>query len=171
MAEGGRLGQRGALVFAVTGLVLAIPALTVPWVTLSKFGNERSVNLADTFVGYWSQGFEPFGALVLFCGAIAPFGMLALLIAVTMTDGKENLRELNGRLSAWAQRVEFWAMPEVQVLGVLVAFFKLGSVVDVSVRPGLYAYAATSLFTLLAWRSFKLQPCEKRARKAQASAS
>ncbi|MDB6126496.1 MAG: Paraquat-inducible protein [Verrucomicrobia bacterium] len=163
MAEGGRLGPQGVLAFAVAGLAFAIPASLVPLVTLAKFGNERAVILTDGFVGYWSQGFQPFAFAVLFCGTIAPFALLALLAAVILTDEKEPLRDMNRTLRTWAHRVEYWAMPEVQVLGVLVAFFKLGHIVDIGVKPGIFAYAAASLFTLLAWRAFKLDPVEKRS--------
>lgn len=165
MAEGGRLGSDGPLALAMTGLVFAIPAMTLPFVTLSKFGNERSVLLTDGFLGYWQHGFEPFGVLVLFCSMIAPFGLLALLAAVVLTSGKQRLHHTNARLREWAHIVEYWAMPEVQVLGILVAFFKLGDVVDVVVRPGLIAYALASLFTLLAWRAFKLRPRAIRPRR------
>ena len=167
MAEGGRLGSQGVLAFALAGLIFAIPALTVPFVTLAKFGNERAVVLTDSFLGYWSQGFQPFAIAVLFCGAIAPFGLLVLLAAIVLTDEKEPLRGLNLRLREWAHRVEYWAMPEVQVLGVLVAFFKLGHIVDLGVKPGLFAYGAASLFTLLAWRAFNLDPVEKRSAMAR----
>lgn len=162
LAEAGHLGPQAPLAFAVTGLVLGIPSLLLPFVVLAKFGNERTVLLTDGFKGFWDQGFEPFGAAVLFCGTIAPFGLLGLLLAVLLTDRRPAWRETNTRLRRWAAQVEYWAMPEVQVLGVLVAFFKLGSVVDVTVGPGLVGYGAASLFTLLAWRSFKLRPRDRK---------
>jgi paraquat-inducible protein A len=111
------------------------------------------------------------GAWVFFCGTLAPFSLLILLIAVLWSDGRNNLRELNGRLRRWAHFIEYWAMPEVQVLGVMVAFFKLGDVVEVSVGPGLWCYGAASLFTLLAWRRFNLQPRQERAVATPARAS
>ncbi|MNC97084.1 Paraquat-inducible protein A [compost metagenome] len=53
-------------------------------------------------------------------------------------------------------------MPEVQVLGIMVAFLKLGSVVTVKVGPGLWCYGAASLCLLVAWRRFTLQPTANR---------
>ncbi len=162
MAERGRLGQQAALAFALAGLLLAIPAATLPFVTLSKFGRERTTILTDSFQGFWAHDFESLGIWVLLCGVIAPIGLLTLLVAVLGTDRRPALRNLNQRLRRWAHGVEYWAMPEVQVLGVMVAFFKLGDVVQVFVGPGLWCYGAMSLFTLLAWRRFNLQPRQER---------
>ena len=164
VAERGRLGPDAALAFALTGLVLAIPALLMPFVTLTKFGNERTVLLSGGVGGLWSHGFGPLAILVLVCGIVAPLALLTLLVAVLWTDPREHLAKLNGRLRRWAHGVEHWAMPEVQILGVMVAFFKLGAVVKVTVGPGLWCYAAASLFTLLAWRRFSLQTRHERAR-------
>lgn len=163
MAERGRLGRQAALAFALTGLLLAIPAATLPFVTLGKFGRERTTILSDSFQGLWAHGFAPLGLWVLTCGVIAPIGLLTLLVAVLATDRRPALRSLNQRLRRWAHGVEHWAMPEVQVLGVMVAFFKLGAVVQVFVGPGLWCYGGMSLFTLLAWRRFNLQPRQERA--------
>ncbi len=162
MAERGRLGRQAALAFALAGLILAIPAALLPFVTLGKFGRERTTILTDSFQGFWAHGFESLGIWVLLCGVLAPIGLLTLLVAVLSTDRHPALQNLNRQLRRWAHGVEYWAMPEVQVLGVMVAFFKLGDVVQVFVGPGLWCYGAMSLFTLLAWRRFNLQPRQER---------
>jgi paraquat-inducible protein A len=46
-----------------------------------------------------------------------------------------------------------WAIPEVQVLAVLVAFMKLRSVVDIKIGPGFWCYSAMALSLLMAQRS------------------
>ncbi len=171
VAERGRLGPDAALAFALTALVLAIPSFLLPFVTLTKFGNERTVLLSGGVEGLWLHGFGPLAVLVLVCGILAPLGLLALLVAVLWTDTSENPGELNATLRRWAHGVEHWAMPEVQILGVMVAFFKLGAVVEVAVGPGLWCYGAASLFTLLAWRRFNLQTRHERARSMLTVAS
>ncbi len=171
LAERGRLGPDAALVFALTGLVLALPSLLLPFVTLTKVGNERTVLLSGGVEGLWMSGFGLLASLVLFCGILAPLGLLTLLVAVLWAETRANPVEWHETLRHWAHGVERWAMPEVQILGVMVAFFKLGTVVNLSVGPGLWCYGAASLFTLLAWRRFSLQPRGQQARATPAPAS
>jgi paraquat-inducible protein A len=54
--------------------------------------------------------------------------------------------------------LEHWAIPEVQVLAVLVAYMKLGSVVNVSFGPGFWCYGAMALSLLAAQHSLVLEP-------------
>lgn len=161
VAEHGRLGGRNAtLALTLAGIFLAVPSLTLPFVTLEKFGRERVTVLTAGFEGFWAHGFESLGVWVLLCGTLAPFGLLLLLATVLFTDNKGEFHEWNGRLRRWADAIEYWAMPEVQVLGVMVAFFKLGDIVNLTVGPGLWCYAAASMLTLSAWRRFHLQPVQ-----------
>ena len=163
IAEHDRLGGKNAtLALTLTGLFLAIPSLVLPLVTLEKFGRERVTVLTAGFEGFWTHGFESLGMLVLLCGTLAPFGLLGLLATIILTESNIAFQKWNGRLRRWADAIEYWAMPEVQVLGVMVAFFKLGDVVNLTVGPGLWCYGATSLFTLMAWRRFHLQPAQPR---------
>jgi paraquat-inducible protein A len=57
-----------------------------------------------------------------------------------------------------ADGIAFWAMPEVQVLGVLVSFFKLGAIVNARIGPGFWCYAVGAFCMLMAWRLHTLQP-------------
>lgn len=171
LVEAGRLGSHAPLAFAATAFVFGVPALLTPFVILGKFGNDHRVSVTDGFTGLWDRGFEPVASAVLIGGTLAPFALISLLIAILATDRLPAYRERNRRLRRWAERVEYWSMPEVQVLGVLVAFFKLGAVVDVTIGPGLICYGIASLFTLLAWRSFKLLPRQRKPRVTPAMAA
>jgi paraquat-inducible protein A len=162
MAERSWAGAGTAMAFALSGLLLSVPALLLPFVSLQQFGYARTTHLTVGFTGLWGQGFPGLGAWVLFCGIIAAGALLALLVVILATDGREAWQALNRRLRGAAALVEYWAMPEVQVLGVMVAFLKLGSIVTVNVGPGLWCYAAASICMLAAWRRFDLDPLANR---------
>ena len=122
MAERAWVGRGAALALAASGLFLALPALLLPFVGLQEFGRIRTTHLTVGFTGLWSHGYSTLGAWVLFCGILAPAALLGLLVFILATDGLESWRPVNRRLRGFATFIEYWAMPEVQVLGVLVAF-------------------------------------------------
>jgi paraquat-inducible protein A len=163
MMERGWTESRMAMAFALSGLFLALPALALPFVTLQQFGHVRTTHVTVGFTGLWAHGFSSLGAWVLLCGTLAPIGLLLLIVVILSTDGRAALQAWNRRLRRLAAVVEYWAMPEVQVLGVMVAFLKLGSVVTVTVGPGLWCYGAVALCLLVAWRRFSLHPDAHRA--------
>jgi paraquat-inducible protein A len=158
MAVRGWLGPDAAFAFAVSGLALTLPALWLPFVSLQQFGQLRITHLTVGFSGFWSHGFSSLAAWVLFCGVLAPIALLALMVLIFATDGREAWHWLNRPLRSLAAFVQYWAMPEVQVLAVMVAFLKLGAIVTLSVGPGLWCYAAVSLCMVAAWRRFNLDP-------------
>ncbi len=157
LEERARLGPDAALGFALAGLVLAIPSALLPFVILTKVSARRISFLTAGFKGLWFHDMNALGFWVLCCGMLAPFALLLVLVAAVWAE-RHAAADRFRQLRQLAGFIEYWAMPEVQILGVMVAFFKLGDVVDVSIGPGLWCYAAASLFTLLAWRHFSLQP-------------
>jgi paraquat-inducible protein A len=152
IARGAR-GGAFSLVFCVTGLALAMPAFFLPFISAGKFGAERVSTLFTGVGALWGDGMRAVAILVLLCGAVLPVLLLCTLAALRAPS----------RLAAWigkrdvlaraANALELGAIPEVQVLAVLVALMKLGSLVNVSIGPGFWFYCAMSFCTLLAQRS------------------
>jgi paraquat-inducible protein A len=157
LARQTHFGPDAPLAFALTGLILAVPALTLPFITVAKFGNVR-VTLASSGAGALWQGGMPFLAVWIFiCGVLGPvllFAALTLLIAARVSPGHRTHR----RLASAAHALEHWAMPEVHVLAVLVALIKLGTLANVFIGPGFWCYTAMAVVLLLAWRSFEYEP-------------
>lgn len=151
-------GPNAALAFALSAVALGIPALLLPFVTVSKFDNERISYVTTGAQALGAHNLNVLGAWVAVCAVLAPALLLGFLIYGSVAAPLER----SSTISAFAHRavhaVQEWSMPEVHVLSVLVAFFKLGSLVDVEVGPGMYCYAASAVFTLMAWRSFTLDP-------------
>jgi paraquat-inducible protein A len=152
----GWFGQDEALAFTVTGLLLILPATLLPFVTVSKLGSER-VSLLFTGVRVlWGDGMHLLAAWVLLCGGIAPIFLL-LSLAGLLVPPRLGWQPMKTPFLLRAVRVvAYWAIPEVQVLAVLVALAKLGHVVDVKLGPGFWCYAALAVMTMLAWRGFEL---------------
>ncbi|MDB6165784.1 MAG: Paraquat-inducible protein, partial [Lacunisphaera sp.] len=117
MTERGWLSREAALAFAVSGLLLSLSALLLPFVTLRQLGHVRTTFLTVGFSGFWSHGFSALGAWVLFCGTLAPIALLGLLTVILATHGRRNYSAWHRRSRHVADAIEYWARPEVQVLG------------------------------------------------------
>jgi paraquat-inducible protein A len=154
----GLFGPDATMAYAVTGLIFSVPAAVLPFMTAEKLGDERVGFLFTGMVYLWGHGMALLAIPVLLFGFLLPVCLLGTFGAL-MAGARLGLRPTHAQGVHRAARVAVhWAMPEVQVLAVLVALMKLGSVVDVTIGPGFWCYAAMSVFLLLAWRTFDLSP-------------
>lgn len=157
MAKGARFGPDAALVYSLTGLIFAVPAALLPFVGAGKLGNERTGFLFTGVGALWDGGMPMVAALVLLCGGILPVSLL-LILACLHAPGRLGWQPSGmGELLRAARVLEHWAIPEVQVLAVLVALMKLGSVVEVTVGPAFWCYCAMALSLILAQQSFTFE--------------
>lgn len=160
MATEGRFGRDAALVFSITGLILALPAALLPFVIAGKLGDERVCRLFTGVGALWDNGMRALAVLVLLCGALLP---VALLGAMAFLHLPARLKWLAANKPFPARIVhilEHWAFPEVQVLAVLVALMKLGDLVDITIGPGFWCYCAMAVCLVLAQRSFDFESCD-----------
>lgn len=142
-----------ALALCVTGLVLAPPSFLLPFVTVNKLGNTHVCFLINTAYGLWQNGMAALGGWVLFCGTIAPLALLCILTAAFSNQFAANGTISRGQRHL-ARILAQWAMPEVLILAVLVAFFKVRDLVNMRLGPGFWCYLGVALLSLLASHSF-----------------
>jgi paraquat-inducible protein A len=173
LARGRRLGLEAPFVFALSGLLMAVPATLLPFISAGKFGDRR-VSLLFTGVGaLWDNGMRALSLLVLFCGGIGPIGLL-MTLAVLLAPGwrrRDPAGTERRELTRLASFLQTWALPEVQVLAVIVALFKLGSLVNVEIGAGFWCYCGMTLLLILARRGFEMEhlPGGKAERRAEAA--
>ena len=153
LERGARSGPDTALAFSITGLVLCAPATLLPFVSAGVLGGQRTSFLFTGVGSLWNNGMRPLAVLVFICGWLLPLALLATFAILRAPMGLEKPALL--LLSRAAGALERWAIPEVQVLAVLVALMKLEDAVDLKIGAGFWCYCAMALSLLIARHSFE----------------
>jgi paraquat-inducible protein A len=169
LARRGWFGAHAALAFSLTGLALAFPAALLPFVTVSKMNREHVTFLFTGTSALWHEGMPLLAIWVFLCGTLAPFLLLACLLAALLPPETFVPASGEGALRRTIHALQHWAMPEVYVLAVLVSMIKLGTLVNVHIGAGFWCYVALSLTVLIASRSFDLDPVTTRLGPALAT--
>ena len=120
-------------------------------------GNERVSELFTGAGRLWDDHLGLLGVWVFLCGGLVPIALLAALVVWLLPQRLGRPQPDYPWLYPAIHALAHWAIPEVQVLAVLVALIKLGSLVQVTIGPGFWCYAGMSVALLLAFRSFEIE--------------
>jgi len=144
----------GCLALSATALIFYIAGLSLPLAVAAKFGEKHTGYLFSGVASLWESGNWHLALLVAVCGAAAPIALTTSLCVLLFAARARMPRPGLRRWLHLAARVEQWSMPEVHMLGVIVAFTKLSALVATDPGPGLWCYGLAAFFTLLSWRNF-----------------
>ena len=140
---------RRGLALSLTSLALAAPAFTLPIMHFSMLGIKSHDTLVRNVLALFEQGYFGMGLLVLFCSMIAPVmesllvGLACLLVMVNRI-GPLLVRALKAH-----SRLRRWAMLEVYMLGIVVAYIKMLSEGEMRFGIGLYCFVAMFFITTM----------------------
>jgi paraquat-inducible protein A len=147
-----------AIALSIAGLVLFTIANVYPFMTFKLEGREQVSTLITGVLEFLDQGLWPLAALVLACTIVIPLakilGTLAVLIPIRYGLRVRGL----GRLFRFVEIMHPWAMMEVFMLGVLVAYVKLTDLAILELGPALFAF--TALIFVLAAAESSIEPRE-----------
>jgi paraquat-inducible protein A len=134
-----------AIALAVSASVFLLLSNAFPLVALQLNGTTRTTTLLGAAYGLYGQGYAPIAALVLVTTVLIPLfqiaSLLYLLLPLRMSRRARGQNELFRMLT----RLRPWAMPEVFMLGALVALVKLAAMAQVIPGIALFSYGALML--------------------------
>jgi paraquat-inducible protein A len=151
------LGLQRAWAYLAAAVVLYVPANVLPVMATADVmrGHERHTILGG-IVELW-QAREWALALIVFVASIAVplLKMAALaLLASTSQRGSAWSRPQRTRLYRLVEAVGHWSMLDVFVVVLLVAMVRFGPLASVQPEPGLLAFGAVVVLTMLASEAF-----------------
>ena len=141
-----------AAAWALTGLILFIPANAFPIIKLKVLGQEQGATLINGVQTLAREGHVVVAVLTFLVSIAAPLLKLLLLSGILWRlrrPGPKINTNLPG-LFRFYHKLDTWAMLEVYMLGLLIAFTKLGDLAEVITGIGLYSFIGLMLVSILA---------------------
>ena len=141
--------QHGLTLY-VTALVLLVIACNTALIEVDTFGMRRSANLLSGPLGFGDHNYWALAIVVGFMILAAPVLRVVLmtyvLLALCLKQPPAHLRVAFRD----AERLRPWAMVDVFLLGLFVAYTELPSMIHVEIGVGLYAMIALMLVLVVA---------------------
>jgi len=134
---------------AIAGLLLYPFAVCLPIMTIERFGH---ANASSIWTGTWEllgKGEWFVGVVVLLCSVVIPLLKLLGLLAITVFAPalSRRWRAATYRMIEWTGR---WGMLDVLLIAVVVAWVKVGDLVEVTPGPATLTFTLVVLCSLLA---------------------
>jgi len=138
---------------ASAGLVLYPLAISLPVMHVERFGQTNEASVWTGSLSLLREGEILVGLVVLSCSIVLPLLKLVGLLVVTSagTGLSRARRALVYRLIEWTGR---WGMLDVLLIALVVAWLKVGDVLEVTAGPGVIIFTACVLLSLGASASF-----------------
>jgi len=131
-------------------LLLLIPAWTAPFLTASALGATRTSYLPMSVSVVWSDG-SPLLALMVFLFVLAfPLVRFGALTAVLLALRLEARPAWLVPAFRTCNALQAWAMLDVFLLGLMVAYFRLRSSLVVSLEPGAICFIIAGFLSMVA---------------------
>lgn len=130
------------IAFCMTSLALYVALLCSNLMTLDAKGRVNTITILTGVYQLARQGYGEIGAIVAVTTFIMP-GIVIVLMGVTLYGvSRMESTSWTAHLLKWYHRLREWAMIEVYILGVFVAYTKLVDLALVELQPGVFLVAA-----------------------------
>lgn len=142
--------------FTLAALIFYVPANVYPILRMNFYGTSSENTIWDGCVELFRDGQMLVAAIVFLCSILIPLGkLLGLFFLIASAKFKSAHRQ---RERTWIYKainvIGPWAMLDVFLLAVIVALIKFKQLATVLPGPGLLAFTAVVVLTILAAASF-----------------
>ena len=129
-------------------LLLLVPANLAPFLTTSVLGVSRQSVLVSSASSMLKDGWPLLAVFIFAFVVVAPFlrfGLLSVILGAVQLGRRPTWL---GRAFRWANLLQTWAMPDVFLLGLAVAYARLKASISVDVGVGAMCFIAAGVLAL-----------------------
>ena len=154
------LDIQSGMMLVATGLILFIPAITLPIMSVHLLGGSNKTSVIDCIIALYESNFLVIATLIFALTIFVPllrFG--SMLVVFTAMKGSRLITSniLFNTLKLY-RFISAWRMLDIYLLGIIVTFVKLGDMATVELYiPGLLAFASVMTIEIMLIRVFNLQ--------------
>lgn len=154
LAESKKDSINRTFAFSFTGLMFFFPACVLPILELNIFGLTGECTLVRGVVQVFENGFTGLAALILLCSILIPGIVFSLLLFIAVSVKLSFYTDSLIRALKFYQHLKQWAMLDVYMLGVLIAFIKMRDLGEISVDLGFYCFSGVLVCGLISTLAF-----------------
>lgn len=155
-ARDARLSLQRTAALLVAAAVLFVPANVLPIMATQSIAGRSAHTIAGGVLELWDSGSWGLALIVFIASLVVPILKIVVLALLAWTSRRPSAwrRRERARLYRAVEAVGHWSMLDVYVVVLLVAFVPFGSLAQVLAAPGLLAFAAVVVLTMLAAQQF-----------------
>lgn len=135
------------LALSITGLLVFLPAILLPLITLEKLGMSDQANVVDTVVQFFQSEYYFVSFMTLVCTIVFPLTLLLLTFIISLQLKRGRPSSKLARLFRTYCHLEEWAMVEVFLFAILVSIFKMIHTADIAFNAGFFSFIALVFVT------------------------
>ena len=147
--------NRRVFCFALTALLLLIPANLYPILEVTSFGNTRSYTALSGARALWEGNMWPLALPVGLLSVVLPFCLVITLLSLTMAEGSGFPAATRRFLHRAAEFLSVWSIVDVYLLAIFMTVVKLAQMTDATPASGALLFFGVVLSLSLALRGLE----------------
>ena len=158
-ATGFRRSQTRAAAFVTAAAIMLVPANVLPVLSTVMPGESRSDTIFSGILGLVDDGSYAVAAIVFTASILVPLLKIAGVVTLLYNVRRRPVRHRRTltRLYAALDFIGRWSMLDVFLVGFLSGAVQFGALAQVRPEPGVIAFAAAVVLTMLATDAFDPQ--------------
>ncbi len=140
--------------FALTALILYIPANVFPFMSIELYGNRNSSTIWSGVVSLANDGAWAIAIIVFLASIVIPFLKLLALFYLAFSARKKKNPLLKTKLYHAIEAIGRWSMLDIFILAILVTIMKLGPWTHVEPELGSLLFLGVVICTMIASSQF-----------------